>query len=148
MTRIFLVLLISAFVLSLTACSVRYDFMIVNETDAPLEIGLKWNDVLKVPLRTYSYLSFDGKKFEQLELIHTSDVGEKQEIRVVLEPKQALSVHSIDEWPREAIRRMVDSEYRIYQIDLKGSKGEIHLSGEQTWNQFREMDGGYFLIYR
>lgn len=148
MKRIFLALLVSVSAILMSGCSTVEYFMIVNESDAPLEIVLKWKDGLKGPLRKHSYVGFNGRKFDRLEPLDDMKAGDKNEIRIMLDPKQAISVHSIYQWPREAIRRLVDSDYRVYQIDLKGAKGEMHLSGEQAWFQFREMDQGYFLIYR
>lgn len=151
MVRLILGVFLFGAVIFLSGCSVIDDFLIVNDSDASLKVGLKWKEGLLTPLRIFTFDRFNGRKFERLEPLSDVAMGfaeERDEILVTLQPRQALHVHRVREWSQEHIRKMVDSDYRIYEIDLNGSKGNVRLTGEQTWFQFQRLDNGYFLVYR
>lgn len=140
--------------LLVTGCSTIDDFFVVNSSDSVLEVSVKWRENLYSGLRRYKFERFDGKRFERLEMANAfspEEIGvaeEKNEIRVLLEPREILRVHGVLNESRESIAKAVDSSFRIEFLSLKGKRGTVELTGDQVWYQFHEMDQGYFLVYR
>ncbi len=137
-----------------SGCSTIENFYVVNGSDSPLEVSVKWRANLYSGLGKYKSASFDGKRFEKLESLPAFSEEEivaaetKNEIVVVLQPREMLRVHGVLNKSKEQIAKGIDDSFHIEYLGLKGKKGNMELSGEQTWFQFREMDQGYFIIYR
>ncbi len=151
-TALFVLVFLLPFVVS--GCSTVEDFFVVNSSDSKIEVSVKWRDNLYSGLQKYKFERFDGKKFERIELgsaFTSEEIGkaeEKNEILVVLQPREMLRVHGVLNKSREEIANKVDESFHIEYLSLKGTKGNIEMSGEQAWYQFRELGQGHFIIYR
>lgn len=155
MKRFGVLVLILLFAILLSGCSYGYDFMIVNNSDAVLEIEYRWQGNLASTPYKFRFENFDGKTFSKLEPIEGSFTEEDFELaerakffRVSLEPKQALRIYAIYNVERDKVEGKLDESFNIDYLKLKGNKGTIEITGKQVWIQFQQTQGNYFMIYR
>lgn len=72
MKRFAVLVLILLFAFLLSSCSYGYDFMIVNNSDAVLEIEYRWQGNLAASPYKFRFENFDGKTISKLEPIEGS----------------------------------------------------------------------------
>lgn len=139
----------------LSGCSYGYDFMIVNNSEAVLEIEYRWQGSLASTPYKFRYENFDGKTFSKQEPIDGSFTKEDFEsaerdkvFQVSLEPKQALRIFVIYNVEKDKIESKLDESFNINHLKLMGSKGTIEMTGKQVWLQFQQIQDNYFIIYR
>ena len=140
--------------LLLSACSYRYDFVVINKTDAPIEVRYqlkRWT-----PETPGKFVDFHPPakltvgEFQKSEH-HWQDVLKGQysfdnltgTFTVSVAPDEVLLVDFAYNY------RGDDNEFDLAAIHITGTKGSIDLQGRQAQTQFKiESDTRYVLRYR
>lgn len=151
MRHIILILLLALVSLS-TACSFPIDFVVVNDSDNPIDVRLK-------------IFGFPGETLERFELLAkmtTSQLGsgewqdlptseyridhENRIITARVMPGEALRVARV---PDSDMRDGEPTSFSIDEITLAGAHGEISLQGQQVRKAFAEQtERIYILTYK
>jgi hypothetical protein len=146
---IFIVMLMSVLVLS--ACSVRNDLVVVNESDYPIEVQYQFKpshsktapsaDSIQPPakLGIKEFLA-SGREWKDVpaEQFHYDDRTGIVTVRVA--PDEALLV--------DYVYNYSEFSFDLASLSLTGAQGSIKLEGRQTFMQFREESGSYVIRYK
>lgn len=141
MRRFIIVVLVGSLFL-FAACSYATDFIIVNESDAPITIRYEVNDYpgpfdppVAPGVVPASELSEDGQQWNpvQFELDEAS-----RSITTRLMSGQALRIATMNHYsghddPSDA------HKYQIRRITVLGTRGELELTGEQARTSFKKV---------
>ena len=142
------------FALLLSACSYGYEFVVINKSNAPIEVRYqlkRWtpetpgkfvdfHPPAKLTVEEFQksdhqwrYMSKDQYAFSNLDGTFTVAVG----------PDEVLFLQHASNY------RGDENEFDFARIKISGSKGAIDLEGTQAQNQFKfESDREYVLRYR
>jgi hypothetical protein len=149
--KIILPLLLMPVVLSL-ACSRSYHFVIVNDSDGPLEVKYTFKPSDLPPDNNPRPMKKSAKDVENSEgEWRDIPVGQYQgdfksgKVMVTLAPGEALRVDRISNYPGHASEHS-DSYFHIANISLTGAKGSVIYEGRQALTQFREQSDGLYVI--
>ncbi|HSD48133.1 MAG TPA: hypothetical protein VLB87_16015 [Pyrinomonadaceae bacterium] len=142
MRRFVLLIVLGASVISTAACSYVTDFVIVNESDAPVIVRYEATDGpgTFVPSVTPAVvpaadLSEDGQQWTPIEF----QVDEASRAVITrLNPGQALRIATMNHYsghnyPNDAYK------YQIRRITVSGNRGELDLAGDQARTSFTEV---------
>jgi hypothetical protein len=153
-TKVSIALLVTT-VLLFSACSVGYEFVIVNASDSSLEVrytvepsGMPPNSRVHVPvILNAEELKKSERKWKDVpDEQHRIDY-KTGEIVVRVAPNQALRVADITNYPGHDSER-TDLYFHIANLSLVGESGSVCLEGKQALTQFKQSDGGYAITYR
>jgi len=141
-------IILLAFVSLFTACSFRVQFIVVNDSDQPIEVRYQVDEYPDHPIQQVGYPAIRSPDYEWRRL----DDGEFKvdfetgTITVCVRPKEALLVRSKDaSWVEDG----VPPDLSIKEIDITGAYGEITLRGRQVSSAFvREGKYSYALTYK
>ncbi len=155
MNRIFFLLLI-LFVLTFSGCTMFTGFYIVNESAQPITVEYKVkyvtpnttpmlryipakiaaSDLDKSPRENWKQLTPDQYQFNQ----------ENRTIAVTVMPNEALFITELDGYDGN-IKSNTTKYFYIEEINIKGTEGEIKLTGAQTLTAFSGSSGKFTLNY-
>ncbi len=153
----FLILLI-ILALSISACSTREDFVVINRSDGVTEITYRLkncnpessrrnvNFVLPAKLsieefqrtrQDWGYLSEEQFEYDDRTCVFT----------VSLKPNEVLLVDHAYNYGGHNSER-ADERFNLEALGIVGVKGEVHLEGKQTQTFFQEdSQGDYVVVY-
>ncbi len=152
MKRLILIGFVLGMSIILTGCSYGYNFFIANVSNNILEVELKWKENLYSSPYKFKFENFDGKSFEKLESAdgftkeEIESAEAKKSLKISLEPKQALRIHLIHN--KEIDENKADESFRFKHLSLKGGNGNIQLTDDQIWFQFRKIKTDYVILYK
>ena len=142
MRRFVLLIALGASVISTAACSYVTDFVIVNESDAPVIVRYEANDApgpfapsVDPAVVPAADLSEDGQQWAPTEF--QVDLASRS-VTTRLMPGQALRIATMNhysghDYPNDAYK------YQIRRITVSGNRGELELSGEQARTGFTKI---------
>jgi hypothetical protein len=148
-----IVVALSAALLS-SACSVSYEFVIVNESDAPLEVKYILKPSAMPPhgqIEVPAVLSSDRLSraerpwvtlpYERYHIDHGSG-----HVTVRLGPHEALRVADIMNYSGHE-SEYSESRFPIASLSLNGARGSVSYEGRQAMTQFVKSDSAYLIKY-
>lgn len=144
-----------ALVLLLTACSYISSFVILNETEQPIEVRYKVKPSPLDPLQTVGLpaktakanIRNRDKEWQTLTPEQYKFDREARTLTIQVMPDEALQVERITNY-RGHDNAYPDS-FAIEEISIKGASGEVKLQGDQARRSFIEESGStYTLTYR
>lgn len=140
--------------LLLSACSYRCDFVVINETDAPIEVRYqlkRWTPEtpgkvvdLHLPAKlTVGEFQKSGHQWQDLSNSQYSFDNLTGTFTVTVAPDEVLLVDFAYNY------RDDDNKFDLAAIHITGTKGSIDLQGHQAQTQFKiESNTQYVLRYR
>ena len=144
---IFFVIMMLALVLS--ACSVRNDLVVVNESNHPIEVQFQFEpsyskagpagDAIQPPAKLgIKEFQASGREWKEVpeEQFHY-DAGSGT-VTVMVAADEALLLDYVYNY----------SYSDLASLSIIGAQGSIRLEGGQTFGQFREESGSYVLRYK
>lgn len=156
--KILALVLLIAYSSLLTACSYAADFVIINESDSPIDVRytVKRSTVgplvasgLPATIEASQLSSHGGQQWKELagnqyQLIQESNV----DIAIVrVMPKEALRITDVRDYKGHSAQRNIN--FPIEEINITGASGELILTGKQTRLAFMEVSKAlYTLTYR
>jgi hypothetical protein len=155
MRHIFLILLI-IFAFVFTACSYSVEFVVINESDSPIEVRCKIVNLPGNPdpigvvgplsLANASQLRSGDREWRRLsDSEYRADIESRSVTARVL-PGEALLVKRFHD---SSMQNGEPTEFPIEEIVITGRNGEIKLQGKQTSKAFKsETERLYTLTYR
>ena len=154
--RYIVLILLTLFTLTLTACSYSTDFVVINDSANPVEVQYKVKNYPGsfAPPATPSTItssqldSHGGQQWKKLNSDQYQIDVETRTVIVRLMPHEALLVASMhnyggheDAWDAK--------EFPIDEIAVSGSDGELRLAGQQARITFSEISRAlYTLTYK
>jgi hypothetical protein len=150
--KIFLVTLFAS-VLLFSACSFRYDFVVVNKSDGVIEVRYKLKRyTLETPSNYFDIAppaKLSIKEFQKSDRVWR-DIPKEQYIfdnltgtfTVKVAPSETLLVDFANNY------RGDESQFALESINITGAKGSINLEGKQAQTQFKVESNTYVIQYR
>ena len=138
-------------VLTMSGCSYRYDFVVINKSDQPIEVKYK---LKRHPSGQYADITPPAKltlsEFEKAEYQWRNLAKDQYQcddlaktFKVSVAPDEVLLVDFAYNY------RGDENEFALDSIKIDGPGGSINLEGRQAQTQFRiERDTKYILMYR
>jgi hypothetical protein len=154
MIRILLFSISCVSLLTLTACSYRYDFVVINKSDKPIEVRYqlkrytpetpgKFVDIN--PPAKLTVTEFQKSEHHWQNLPETQYAFDKLTgtFTVTVAPHEVLLVDYAYNYGGD------ENDFDLANIRITGAKGSIDLEGRQAQTQFKlESDTKYVLRYR
>ena len=139
--------LLLATILFLSACSVGYEFVIVNASNSPIEVQYTIKPSGMPPnSRTHMPAIVNAVEMKKSEREWKAVPAEQHHIdyksgkvTVTLAPNQALRVADIINYPGHDSESS-DVRFHITSLSLEGTRGSVKYEGRQALTQFRESD--------
>lgn len=146
---IFIVIMMSVLVLS--ACSVRNDFVVVNESDDPIEVQYQFKPSnsktaplagsfqppAKLGLKEFQKSGREWKEMSEEQFQYDSSAGI---VTVMVASDEALLL--------DYVYNYSESSFDLTSLSLTGAQGSIRLEGRQTFMQFREESNSFVIRYQ
>ena len=144
-------ILVLALVLTQSACSYISDFVVLNDSEKPIEV--------RYTVKGSSYEPFqlidEPAKTSQPNLPSTDNHWQRltsreynldaRIITVTVQPHEALRVESIPNYPGHDDASAAD-RFQINDIIITGGRGEVKIQGEQARNKFAEQSESLYLL--
>ncbi len=140
MRRILLaVLLISVSLLA--ACSYMADFVVVNESDEPIEVRYKVGETSIDPFAVNgkpatlpaSRLNASDRQWRELPPAQYAFNRESRRVTAPLMPGEGLRVTRQKDWGEGTI---IEIKFPVEEINIRGAHGELTLTGDQVYKSF------------
>lgn len=158
MKKIFLLSFVVLSTLFLTACSYSVNFILVNDSNAPIEIEYESIFQLKTledtELQPYqmnysdltSWFGDKSKNWKKLSANEYSFDAENQKCKITLAPGKALKILSTN----DMMYFIEDYDgFEITKIKLTGKNGVVIFEGNRMFTQFEELNfTNRFIKYR
>ena len=144
-------LVILFLVLMMSGCSYRYDFVVINKSDRPIEVQYK---LKRHPSGQYADITTPAKvllsEFEKAEYQWRNLAKDQYQFddltgtfKVSVAPDEVLLLDFVYNYHGD------ENQFDLVSIKLDGASGSINLEGRQAQTQFRiEGDTKYILRYR
>jgi hypothetical protein len=139
--------------LFLASCSIGYDFVIVNESEAPIEVTLEvreayWNDFFQYVLaKQQMSKSYDPEQWKGLAPAEFSADQEKRLVVLTIKPREALRVESVTNYDEDSLMRA--QQFKLRGIRITGQAGEVNHTGDQARAQFCSSQSSHYeIVYR
>jgi hypothetical protein len=141
-------LLILFLVLTMSGCSYRYDFVVINKSDRPIEVQYKLKSGHSANITTPAKVTLS--EFEKAEYQWRNLAKDQYQFedltatfRVSVAADEVLLLDFAYNY------RGDESQFDLVSIKIDGASGSINLEGRQAQTQFRiEGDTKYILRYR
>lgn len=151
MKRKILFFILLPLVLSLSGCSISYTYVLINETDQPIEVVYKLKRVS--PEAPAEYVSNEGPALLTVKELEKSKYEWHELTSDQYEFDRTTGTYKVSLGPDEVLRVTSngggDDDFDIASISIRGAKGSVELKGDQTRAQFKgESDTRYVLRYR
>ncbi len=151
MKRKILFFILLPLVLSLSGCSMSFTYVLVNETDQPIEVIYKLKRTS--PDAPAQYVSNEKPAVLTVKELEKSRHEWRDLTSNQYEFDGATGTYKVSLGPDEVLRitsnRGGDDDFDIASISIRGAKGSVDLKGDQTRAQFKgESDTRYVLRYR
>lgn len=146
---IFIVIMMSVLVLS--ACSVRNDFVVVNESDGPIEVQYQFKLSIsktaplvgsfqppaKLGIKEFLASGREWKDVSEEQFYYDDRTGI---LTVMVAPDEALLV--------DYVYNYSEFSFDLASLSITGALGSIRLEGSQTFMQFREESNSFVIRYQ
>jgi len=138
-------------VLVLSACSVRSDFVVVNESDHPIEVQYQFKPSIsktapladsiqppaKLEVKEFQKSGREWKNVPEEQFHYDNRTGV---VTVMVVPGEALLL--------DYVYNYSELDFDLDSLSLTGAQGIIKLEGRQTFMQFKEESGSFVIRYR
>lgn len=151
MKRKIILIVILMPVLVLSACSVRNDFVVVNESDDPIEVQYQFKpsnsktapsaDSIQPPAKLgIKEFPASGREWKDVpeEQFHYND--RTGILTVMVAQDEALLV--------DYVYNYSEISFDLASLSTTGAQGSIRLEGRQTFRQFREESNSFVIRYQ
>jgi hypothetical protein len=139
--------------LFLASCSIGYDFVIVNESEAPIEVTLEvreayWNYFFQYVLaKQQMSKSYDPEQWKGLAPAEFSADQEKRLVVLTIKPREALRVESVTNYDEDSLTGA--QHFKLKGLRITGQAGEVNHTGDQARAQFRASQSSHYeIVYR
>jgi hypothetical protein len=153
MKRKFAAVLLLASALMSSGCSIICEFIVVNDSDAPLEVrythkpsAMPHEGRFQVPgVVGAGRVDDSGKEWRQVPPERYTIDYKTGHVWVKVLPGEALRVAEITNYSGHD-RQSDDSLFHIDSLSLDGARGSAKYQGRQAMTQFVDTDGGTYVI--
>jgi hypothetical protein len=138
--------LLLLFASTLAACSFSTDFIVINASDQPIEVGYKIGatgiEPLDVTGRPATVMAAQLRSSEKREWTYTQYVfdREKRTVTVSLMPSLALRITRWGEWRGDK----TVANFILTEVNITRENGEITLKGDQVYKSLVPQPGPFF----
>ena len=138
-------------VLMMSGCSYRYDFVVINKSDRPIEVQYKlkrhpsgqYAEIMPPAKLTLSEFEKAEYQWRNLAKDQFQFDDQAKTFQVSVGPDEVLLLDSASNY------RGDENEFALDRIKIEGANGSIDLEGRQAQTQVRiERDTKYILRYR
>jgi hypothetical protein len=135
------------------SCSIGYDFVIVNESEAPIELTLEireayWNYFFQnVLAKQQMSKSYDPEQWKGLAPAEFSADEGKRLVVLTIKPREAVRVESVTNYDKDSLTGA--QHFKLKGLRITGQAGEVNHTGDQARAQFRASQSGHYeIVYR